>query len=115
MWRGGGAGLDLLLCCVRCVATRTMFHETLYVSCGRLCVLDDCRPYEASVFETTIRIVGGMLAAYELSQDHMYIDRSGHTSNRINRILTVSNLCKPHLCDMYVSDAYLTLLCLTQP
>ena len=83
MWRGGGPGLHLLLCCVRCVATRTMFHETLYVLCGRLCVLSDCRPYEASVFETTIRIVGGMLAAYELSQDHMYIDRSAYKCNRI--------------------------------
>ncbi len=51
----------------------------MYVSYGQLCVLIDCRPYEASVFETTIRIVGGMLAAYELSQDHMYIDRSAYT------------------------------------
>ena len=55
----------------------------MYVSCGQVCVLVDCRPYEASVFETTIRIVGGMLAAYELSQDHMYIDRSAYTSNNI--------------------------------
>jgi len=51
----------------------------MYVSYGQLFVLIDCRPYEASVFETTIRIVGGMLAAYELSQDHMYIDRSAYT------------------------------------
>jgi len=68
------------------------------VPCGQLCVLIDCRPYEASVFETTIRIVGGMLAAYELSQDHMYIDRSAYTPNRISNCLTLSNLCAPHLC-----------------
>ena len=35
-----------------------------------------CRPYEASVFETTIRVVGGMLAAFDLSNDRMFIVRS---------------------------------------
>ena len=36
-----------------------------------------CRPYEASVFETTIRVVGGMLAAFDLSNDRMFIVRFG--------------------------------------
>ncbi|DBB13854.1 TPA: hypothetical protein ACH3X3_000846 [Trebouxia sp. C0006] len=45
--------------------------------------LNFTRPYEASVFETTIRIVGGMLAAYELSQDHMYIDRCEELVGRL--------------------------------
>ena len=35
-----------------------------------------CRPYEASVFETTIRVVGGMLAAFELTNDRMFVVRS---------------------------------------
>lgn len=43
-------------------------------------VFECCRPNEASVFETTIRIVGGMLSAYELTQDAMYIQRCRHPS-----------------------------------
>ena len=31
--------------------------------------------YEASVFETTIRIVGGLVAAYDLSGDEMYLEK----------------------------------------
>lgn len=31
--------------------------------------------YEASVFETTIRIVGGLVAAYDLSGDAMYLEK----------------------------------------
>ena len=86
------------------------------VVCGRLCVLIDCRPYEASVFETTIRIVGGMLAAYELSQDHMYIDRSAYISNYNKRCLEQSQISANHICvTCHVSDAYFTPLCFTEP
>lgn len=41
-------------------------------------VTDCCgprRPYDASVFETTIRIMGGLLTAYELSNDRMFLTR----------------------------------------
>jgi len=33
------------------------------------------KPYEASVFETVIRIVGGFIAAYDLSGDRMFVDK----------------------------------------
>ena len=33
------------------------------------------RNYEASVFETTIRVVGGLIAAHDLSGDEMYLDK----------------------------------------
>ena len=33
------------------------------------------RPYDASVFETTIRVVGGMLTAHELSGDPEFLRR----------------------------------------
>ena len=34
-----------------------------------------CRAYDASVFETTIRVLGGMLTAYELSSDRIFLTR----------------------------------------
>lgn len=34
-----------------------------------------CRFYDASVFETIIRILGGMLTAYELSGDAGFLTR----------------------------------------
>ncbi|KAL3145318.1 hypothetical protein ABBQ38_001578 [Trebouxia sp. C0009 RCD-2024] len=45
--------------------------------------LNFTRPYEASVFETTIRVVGGMLSAYELSQDRMFITRAEELVGRL--------------------------------
>lgn len=33
------------------------------------------RAYDASVFETTIRVLGGMLTAYELSNDQIFLTR----------------------------------------
>lgn len=38
-------------------------------------VSDFCRFYEASVFETTIRVVGGILTAHELSGDDAFLRR----------------------------------------
>lgn len=34
------------------------------------------KQYDGSVFETTIRVIGGMLAAYDLTGDEMYVRRS---------------------------------------
>jgi mannosyl-oligosaccharide alpha-1,2-mannosidase len=34
-----------------------------------------CRDYDASVFETTIRILGGLLSAYDLSGDRVFLTR----------------------------------------
>jgi len=34
-----------------------------------------CRDYYASVFETTIRILGGLLSAYDLSGDRVFLTR----------------------------------------
>ena len=33
------------------------------------------RDWEASVFETTIRVLGGLLAAHDLSGDEMYVEK----------------------------------------
>lgn len=33
------------------------------------------RQYDASVFETTIRVMGGLLTAYELSNDRIFLTR----------------------------------------
>ena len=37
-----------------------------------------CRFYDASVFETIIRVLGGMLTAHELSGDAGFLTRSGY-------------------------------------
>ena len=39
--------------------------------------------YDASVFETTIRVAGGMLAAYELTGDEMYVHRTAELVDRL--------------------------------
>ena len=52
-----------------------------------------CRPYEASVFETTIRVVGGMLAAFELSNDRMFIVRSALCFLPSVALMSASNFC----------------------
>lgn len=37
---------------------------------------------EVSAFETTIRAVGGMLAAYDLSEDKLFLDKAMDLVNR---------------------------------
>ncbi len=39
--------------------------------------------YDASVFETTIRVVGGMLSAYELTGDTMYVYKAAELVDRL--------------------------------
>ena len=39
-----------------------------------------CRLYEASVFETTIRVVGGILTAHELTGDPEFLKRQAPLS-----------------------------------
>lgn len=39
--------------------------------------------YDASVFETTIRVAGGMLAAYDLTGDEMYVRRTAELVDRL--------------------------------
>ena len=34
-----------------------------------------CRAYDASVFETTIRVVGGLLSAFHLSGDKVFLTK----------------------------------------
>lgn len=45
--------------------------------------LDFNKDYEASVFETTIRVVGGLLSAYDLSGDEMFLDKARDISDRL--------------------------------
>ncbi|KAL9665323.1 hypothetical protein QQ045_020741 [Rhodiola kirilowii] len=45
--------------------------------------LDFNKDYEASVFETTIRVVGGLLSAYDLSGDHVFLEKARDIADRL--------------------------------
>ncbi|CAA7392096.1 unnamed protein product [Spirodela intermedia] len=45
--------------------------------------LDFNKDYEASVFETTIRVVGGLLSAYDLSGDKLFLSKAQDIGNRL--------------------------------
>ncbi|CAL9009420.1 unnamed protein product [Prunus brigantina] len=45
--------------------------------------LDFNKDYEASVFETTIRVVGGLLSAYDLSEDKVFLDKARDIADRL--------------------------------
>ncbi|CAL1386776.1 unnamed protein product [Linum trigynum] len=45
--------------------------------------LDFNKDYDASVFETTIRVVGGLLSAYDLSGDKVFLDKAKDIADRL--------------------------------
>ncbi|KAJ6758920.1 ALPHA-12-MANNOSIDASE [Salix koriyanagi] len=45
--------------------------------------LDFNKDYEASVFETTIRVVGGLLSAYDLSGDKVFLEKAKNIADRL--------------------------------
>ncbi|XP_057967780.1 mannosyl-oligosaccharide 1,2-alpha-mannosidase MNS1-like [Malania oleifera] len=45
--------------------------------------LDFNKNYDASVFETTIRVVGGLLSAYDLSNDKMFLEKAKDIADRL--------------------------------
>lgn len=45
--------------------------------------LDFNKDYVASVFETTIRVVGGLLSAYDLSGDKMFLEKAKDIADRL--------------------------------
>lgn len=45
--------------------------------------LDFNKDYEASVFETTIRVVGGLLSTYDLSGDKIFLDKARDIADRL--------------------------------
>ncbi|KNA22379.1 hypothetical protein SOVF_034640 [Spinacia oleracea] len=45
--------------------------------------LDFNKDYDASVFETTIRVVGGLLSAYDLSNDKMFLEKAQDIADRL--------------------------------
>ncbi|KAG1326879.1 Mannosyl-oligosaccharide 1,2-alpha-mannosidase MNS1 [Cocos nucifera] len=45
--------------------------------------LDFNKDYEASVFETTIRVVGGLLSAYDLSGDEIFLEKAKDIADRL--------------------------------
>ncbi|XP_010276709.1 PREDICTED: mannosyl-oligosaccharide 1,2-alpha-mannosidase MNS1 [Nelumbo nucifera] len=45
--------------------------------------LDFNKDYEASVFETTIRVVGGLMSAYDLSGDKVFLEKARDISDRL--------------------------------
>jgi Glycosyl hydrolase family 47 len=47
------------------------------------CKPGGCSDHDSSVFETTIRVVGGLLAAHDLSGDAMFARRCGSLWSRL--------------------------------
>ncbi|KAL4308311.1 hypothetical protein GQ457_01G024580 [Hibiscus cannabinus] len=45
--------------------------------------LDFNKDYDASVFETTIRVVGGLLSAYDLSGDRVFLEKARDIADRL--------------------------------
>ncbi|XP_058113621.1 mannosyl-oligosaccharide 1,2-alpha-mannosidase MNS1-like isoform X5 [Magnolia sinica] len=45
--------------------------------------LDFNKDYEASVFETTIRVAGGLLSAYDLSEDKVFLEKAKEIVDRL--------------------------------
>ncbi|CAN8268881.1 unnamed protein product [Cochlearia groenlandica] len=45
--------------------------------------LDFDKDYDASMFETTIRVVGGLLSAYDLSGDKLFLDKAKDIADRL--------------------------------
>lgn len=45
--------------------------------------LDFNKNYDASVFETTIRVVGGLLSAYDLSGDKLFLEKAKDIADRL--------------------------------
>ncbi|XP_050227860.1 mannosyl-oligosaccharide 1,2-alpha-mannosidase MNS1 isoform X1 [Mercurialis annua] len=45
--------------------------------------LDFNKDYDASVFETTIRVVGGLLSAYDLSGDKVFLEKAKDIADRL--------------------------------
>ncbi|GAB4849953.1 mannosyl-oligosaccharide alpha-1,2-mannosidase [Ancistrocladus abbreviatus] len=45
--------------------------------------LDFNKDYDASVFETTIRVVGGLLSAYDLSLDKVFLEKAADIADRL--------------------------------
>ncbi|KAL2539090.1 Mannosyl-oligosaccharide 1 [Abeliophyllum distichum] len=45
--------------------------------------LDFNKNYDASVFETTIRVVGGLLSAYDLSGDEVFLEKAKDIADRL--------------------------------
>jgi mannosyl-oligosaccharide alpha-1,2-mannosidase len=45
--------------------------------------LDFDKDYDASMFETTIRVVGGLLSAYDLSGDKMFLEKAKDIADRL--------------------------------
>ncbi|XP_060206090.1 mannosyl-oligosaccharide 1,2-alpha-mannosidase MNS1-like [Lycium barbarum] len=45
--------------------------------------LDFNKNYDASVFETTIRVVGGLLSTYDLSGDKLFLDKAQDIADRL--------------------------------
>ncbi|KAM7254215.1 hypothetical protein ACFE04_031897 [Oxalis oulophora] len=45
--------------------------------------LDFDKDYEASVFETTIRVVGGLLSTYDLSGDEVFLEKARDIADRL--------------------------------
>ncbi|KAK4375339.1 hypothetical protein RND71_006016 [Anisodus tanguticus] len=71
-----------MLCVMPGVHTKNMHGATMnfrWVANS----LDFNKNYDASVFETTIRVVGGLLSAYDLSGDKLFLDKAQDIADRL--------------------------------
>ena len=48
------------------------------------------RDFDASVFETTIRVVGGLLSAFHLTGDTMFVDRAREAADKLSPAFDIS-------------------------
>ena len=66
-----------------------------------------------SVFETTIRILGGLLSAYQLSGDHVFLDKCAchPLHSLVGSLLAFAGTCRQCLAGrVLLSSGWLALL-----
>ena len=61
--------------------------------------------YEASVFETTIRIVGGLLATYDLSGDEMYLEKCLELAKKLEPAFRTETGIPYSIINLYTGEA----------
>lgn len=81
---------SLVASCSHDVACNAQYRAREWVSTN----LDCNSSRRISLFETNIRIVGGLLGAYELSQDHMFLDKAQACVNLMLPIFQTSTTGK---------------------
>ena len=78
---------------LRCGSCTVVLHHSYYVGALTVCAIIYCRfdaNKDINVFETNIRVVGGLLGAYELSGDDLFLHKAAELAERL---LIAFNTC----------------------